>query len=195
MILNILSRTPVWVWGILAALLALGFSQTRQRKLAPWRLLMLPLVLLGLGLWSMRPGFMAFPLTAMVWLAALCTGVALLANRPTPAGAVWLPSEHRLQVPGSWIPMLLILVVFSLRYAANVGMAINPGWRNEPWVLVSLALLYGGLSGLFLGRALALLKLTRASAASKESHSKRDQAGMCSGSGEECAAVVRPVHS
>jgi hypothetical protein len=72
---------------------------------------MLPLVLIGLGLWSMTTGFMVFPLAALVWLAALCTGVALLAHRPTLAGAVWLPSEHRLQVPGSWIPMLLILVV------------------------------------------------------------------------------------
>jgi hypothetical protein len=170
--------------------LALGFSQTRQRKLAPWRLLMLPLVLLGLGLWSITPGFMVFPLAALIWLAALCTGVALLANRPTLAGAVWRPSEHRLQVPGSWIPMLLILVVFSLRYAANVGMAINPDWRNEPWVLLSLALLYGGLSGLFLGRALALLKLTRAPTATSESFSKCDQAGQCRVTVDGDTAVV-----
>ena len=162
MIVNILSHTPVWVWGLLAALVALGFSQTRQRHLAPWRLLMLPLVLLGLGLWSMAPGFMALPLSALVWLAALGAGVALLAGRPAPAGAEWLPAEQRLQLPGSWIPMLLILVIFSLRYAANVGMALNPGWRSAPGVLLPLALLYGGFSGLFLGRALALLKLTGA---------------------------------
>ena len=34
MIVNILSHTPVWVWGLLAALTALGFSQTRQRHVA-----------------------------------------------------------------------------------------------------------------------------------------------------------------
>ena len=38
MIVNILSHTPVWVWGLLAALMALSFSQTRQRDVAPWRL-------------------------------------------------------------------------------------------------------------------------------------------------------------
>lgn len=162
MILDILSHTPVWVWGILAALLALGFSQTRQRRVAPWRLLMLPTALLGLGLWSMTPGFRVLPLAALVWLAALCTGLALLVNRPAPAGTVWLPAEQRLLVPGSWMPMLLILVVFSLRYAANVGMAINPAWRREPWVLLTLALVYGGLGGMFLGRSLGLLKATPA---------------------------------
>jgi len=167
MIVIILSHTPVWVWGLLAALMALGFSQTRQRRLAPSRLLILPLVLLGLGLWSMAPGFKALPLSTLVWLAALGAGAALLAGRPARAGAVWLPAEGRLQLPGSWMPMLLILGIFSLRYAANVGMAMNPGWRSAPWVLLPLALLYGGLSGLFLGRALALLKLTRVPAADR----------------------------
>lgn len=165
MIVTILSHTPVWVWGLLTALMALGLSQTRQRRVAPSRLLMLPLVLLGLGLWSMAPGFMALPLAASVWLAALGAGVALLAGRPAQAGAEWLPAEQRLRIPGSWMPMLLILVIFSLRYAANVGMAINPGWRSAPEVLLPLALLYGGFSGLLLGRALALLKLTRTPAA------------------------------
>lgn len=165
MIVLILSHTPVWVWGLLAALMALGFSQTRERRLSSWRLLMLPLVLLGLGLWSMAPGFRVLPLSALVWLAALGAGVALLAGRPAPAGAAWLPAEQRLHLPGSWVPMLLILVIFSLRYAANVGMAFNPGWRTAPELLLPLALLYGGFSGIFLGRALALLKLTRAGAA------------------------------
>ncbi len=165
MIVNILSHTPVWVWGLLAALMVLGLSQTRQRHVAPWRLLMLPLVLLGLGLWSMAPGFMALPLTALVWLAALGAGVALMAGRTAPAGTTWLPAAQHLRLPGSWMPMLLILVVFALRYAANVGMAINPGWRHAPTLLLPLALLYGGFSGLFLGRALALLKLTPVPAA------------------------------
>ena len=165
MIITILSHTPVWVWGLLTALMALGLSQTRRRRLAPWRLMMLPLVLLGLGLWSMAPSFMALPLSALLWLMALGAGVALLAGRPAQAGAEWLPAEQRLQLPGSWMPMWLILGIFSLRYAANVGMAMNPGWRSAPELLLSLALLYGGISGLFLGRALALLKLTRTPAA------------------------------
>jgi hypothetical protein len=75
---------------------------------------------------------------------------------------VWLPSEKRLRLPGSWVPMLIILVVFCLRYASNVGMAFHPGWRTASWVLLPLALVYGCLNGLFLGRALAQLKLTRA---------------------------------
>ena len=123
MIVLILSHTPVWVWGLLAALMALGFSQTRERRLSSWRLLMLPLVLLGLGLWSMAPGFRVLPLSALVWLAALGAGVALLAGRPAPAGAAWLPAEQRLHLPGSWVPMLVGQAGSAL--AAELGIQRN----------------------------------------------------------------------
>ncbi len=164
MVMQILSHTPVWVWGLLAALVALGWSQTRQRQVAPARLLLLPLGLCGLGLWSMAPSFRALPLAALVWLVAGGAGLLLLAGRPAQAGATWLPAVQRLQLPGSWMPMLLILGIFSLRYAVQVGLAMHPSWRSAPWVLLPLALFYGGLSGLLLGRALALLRLTRAPA-------------------------------
>ena len=162
MVMEILSRTPVWVWGLLAALLALGAAQTRDRHVAPSRLLMLPIALLALGLSSMAAGFVALPAAAALWLAALAGSATLPAGQAARAGTRWLPVEQRLQLPGSWVPMLLIVVIFSLRYATNVGMAINPAWRTAPELLLPLALLYGGLSGMFLGRALALLRLTRA---------------------------------
>jgi hypothetical protein len=194
MIFNVLSHTPVWVWGLLIALLALGFSQTRQRDLQPWRLLMLPLTLLGLGLWSMAPGFMAFPLSALVWVAALGVGVALLAGRPARAGTRWLPAEQRLRLPGSWMPMLLILATFLLRYAANVGMALNPGWRSAPWLLLPLALLYGGLSGIFLGRSVSLLRLSLC----RTVPPVQQQSGECTGTRQQeqrCRAQCTPRSS
>lgn len=161
MIIEILSRTPVWVWGLLAALLALGMAQSRDRQVPPARLLILPIALLALGLSATAAGFVALPASAALWLLALAAGVALGLRRPPPAGTHWLPAEHRLHLPGSWLPMGLIVAIFSLRYGANVGMAINPALRNAPAVLLPLALLYGALSGTFLGRALGLFRLTR----------------------------------
>lgn len=52
---RILANTPAWVWGLLLALLLLGVSQARARRLTPPRLLILPLLmcLLSLaGTWS-----------------------------------------------------------------------------------------------------------------------------------------------
>ena len=161
MILQILIHTPLWVWALLAALLGLGLWQRRERRVRRGQLLALPLALLTLGLWSMAPGFVAQPVAAVLWLGAICATTALGLRLPRPAAARWLTEEARLFLPGSWVPLLLIVAIFCLRYGAGVGQGLHPEWRGMATVQWPLALLFGSLSGLFLGRALGLLQLTR----------------------------------
>lgn len=161
MILQILNRTPLWVWALFAALLVLGLWQRRERRVSRAQLLALPLALLALGLWSKAPGFVSQPVAAMLWLGAIAVATTLGLRLPRPAAARWLAEEARLLLPGSWLPLLLIVAIFSLRYAAGVGHGLHPEWRNMATVQLPLALLFGALSGIFLGRALGLLQLTR----------------------------------
>jgi hypothetical protein len=160
-ILTIFKHTPLWVWALLAALLALGLSQLRQRRVAPLRLLILPAVLLGLGLWSMSGAFVKLPLVALAWLLALAAGGALGWQLPRPAAARWLADERRLLLPGSVLPLIVILTIFSLRYGSSVALALHPEWRADAAVQLPLALLFGAISGLLLGRTLRLHALTR----------------------------------
>lgn len=50
----IVRNTPPWVWGLLAALLALGLSQLRSRNVSLTRITLLPLAMTGLSLWASR---------------------------------------------------------------------------------------------------------------------------------------------
>lgn len=161
MILMILSHTPIWVWAVLALLLALGLWQRRDRHVRRGQLLALPLALLALGLGSMAPGLAAQPVAALCWLGSIATFLWLGTRLPRSAAARWLPEQQRLFLPGSWVPMALIVAIFGLRYAAGVGQGLHPQWRNAFEVQVPLALIFGALSGLFLGRALGLLRLTQ----------------------------------
>ena len=161
MMLMILSHTPIWVWLLLTLLLALGLWQRRDRRVRRGQLLALPLALLALGLWSMASGFAALPLVCLCWLGSIAAFLWLGTRLPRPAAARWLPEEQRLFLPGSWVPMVLIVSIFSLRYGAGVGQGLHPQWRGQWQVQAPLALLFGGLSGLFLGRTLGLLRLTR----------------------------------
>lgn len=160
MLIQILTHTPLWVWALLTALLALGLWQRRQRHVRRGQLLALPLALLVLGLWSMAPGFVAQPLLAGAWLLALLAAAHLGRRLPTPAAARWLAAEQRLQLPGSWVPLVIILCIFSLRYATGVSLALHPEWRSMLSAQLPLALAFGTLSGIFLGRALGLRALT-----------------------------------
>ena len=160
MLIQILTHTPLWVWSLLTALLGLGLWQRRLRHVRRSQLLALPLTMLALGLWSMAPGFVAQPLVAAAWLVALLAGARLGRRLPTPAAARWLAAEQRLQLPGSWVPLVIMLCIFSLRCATGVSLALHSEWRSMLSAQLPLALAFGTLSGIFLGRALGLRALT-----------------------------------
>lgn len=167
MTLQILQHTPLWVWGLLLALLALGLTQTRPRKVPRARLLALPLSLLALGVWTMAPTFVNHSVCLLVWLFMLVIlGYAGL-RLPLPRGAQWHAATARLWLPGSWFPLALILTIFGLRYAMGVAQALHPAWRGELALLLPAAALFGALSGLFLGRALGLRRLTLGAAGAR----------------------------
>ena len=159
MLMTIFTHTPLWVWGLLTALLLLGLWQRRTRRVAPRSLLALPIALLVLGLSSSVAGFMAQPVSALAWAALLAAGVALGRRLPPPSGTVWLAAEQRLHLPGSWWPMVIIVTIFSMRYVSAVALAMTPAWRGDATVLSGLAAVYGLLGGVFLGRALGLRRM------------------------------------
>lgn len=159
LIIEILKGTPAWVWALLAALVALGLWQGRDRRVRPGRLLLLPLALLGLGLWTVMPSWRAQPLAALVWAGAWSAGIAAGRQLPLRAGAAWDATTQRLHLPGSRLPMVVILAVFLLRYAAGVTAVIEPTLARSAGFVMTLAIVSGTISGLLLGRTLRLLTL------------------------------------
>jgi hypothetical protein len=159
MLLQILSHTPLWVWAVLGAITTLGMTQLKARQVPRWRVMALPAVLLLLGLGSMGAGFRAHPAAAALWLGAL-VAMALAGQRMADrSGAVWLAGIQRLQLPGSPLPLVMALSIFCLRYVNGVATAMHPALTALPQWQWPLALIFGAMSGLFMGRALGLLRL------------------------------------
>lgn len=159
MLVEIVRHTPVWVWGLLVALLALGAAQLRARSVSPARLAALPMVLALLGLSATATSFVPPWPALAAWATALGAGAMLGLRLPRPAGAHWDAEHHLLRVPGSVVPLAIIVVVFVLRYAGAVALALHPAWRSLLAVALPLAAGYGGITGLLGGRTLGLLRL------------------------------------
>jgi hypothetical protein len=162
MLFEIVRHTPVWVWFLLAALLALGISQLRRRRVPPARLLALPIALLAMGLWSTLSNFAAPLLPLLAWGAALAAGALLGRRLPKPAGTAW--DGARLLVPGSAIPLVVIVAIFSLRYVGSIALVLHPAWRAASEVALPMSAAFGLIAGVLLGRALGLFALTRRAA-------------------------------
>ncbi|MDP2825749.1 MAG: alpha/beta fold hydrolase [Sulfuritalea sp.] len=159
MISRILASTPVWVWGLLLALLWLGFSQARSRRLTPKRMLILPLAMTLLSLGATLSSFGLAPAVTLAWTAA-ATAVAGLASRSgTPPGSRYDAAAGQFLLPGSWLPLALILAIFVLKYALGVMLAMDPGLSRDLSFALAIAALYGALAGLFVARAWRLWRL------------------------------------
>lgn len=156
----VLKNTPVWVWGLLAGLLALGFSQARRRTASLARITLMPVAMTGFAIWGMYSAFGATSLLATVlvaWLAA-ASPIAAIVMRQAPGGT-YDAQSRQFHLAGSWIPLLLILGVFLTKYIVGVELTMQPQLTRDTTFALTLAVLYGAFNGIFTGRALRLLRL------------------------------------
>ena len=156
MLMSILRHTPVFVWLILAALVWRGWSARRDREVAARKLAIIPLVLLALSLWGVLSAYASHAVTLPLWLAGVLAGT-FVASRLVRGEVAVLPERAALLVRGSWVPMVVLVTMFLLKYVTNVALAIQPALAaNASFANVSCAL-SGLLSGALFGNALPYL--------------------------------------
>jgi hypothetical protein len=159
MLLQIVQHTPVWVWGLLAALVAYGWSQARSREMSLTRVTVLPLVLLALSFAGVVSTFAHATVAILAWGVGVGAAMALGRRFLTVRGASWSAQTGLLHVPGSWLPMVLMLALFLIKYGVGVTLALNHGLATSAAFGACCGLAYGSFSGLFAARALSLRSL------------------------------------
>lgn len=159
MFIGIIQHTPGWVWALFTALIALGLWQTRDREMTLVRVTVLPLVLITLSLSGVLNAFGHLPVALGGWACGV--GAALAFGRPFVAvrAARWSAEMGRLHVPGSWLPLALIVGLFCIKYVAGASLALHPALASDASFAGACSLGYGVFSGLFLARALSLRSL------------------------------------
>src|SRR3954463_3564604 len=156
MMLEIFKRTPVWVYVLFVALLYLGAAQVRTRRIRLAPLLLLPAVMLAFSFYGLFASFGDRALAFGPWfVTAIATTLALVVGG-YPRGATRVEGGY--VVPGSWLPLALILAIFFSRYAITVMLAMDPSIKENGTVQAIAGLLYGLSSGYFVGRALGMLR-------------------------------------
>jgi hypothetical protein len=164
----VLKSTPVWVWGLLAVLTWLGLSQARARTAGLARVTVMPIAMTALSVWGTVSAFGGSPQFGSVllaWSAAAAIALATLAPMAAPAGTRYDVRTRAFRLPGSWVPMLLILGIFLTKYIVGVELAMQPGLARDGQYAVMAGALYGLFSGVFAGRAVRLWRLASRPAA------------------------------
>ncbi|AKZ29061.1 DUF6622 family protein [Ralstonia pseudosolanacearum] len=154
MLASILSHTPTWVRVVFAGLVVLGFRQARPRMVSRRRLIVLPLAVAGSSLYgvALASGYSRLALAA--WLLAMA--VAFLLMRLAPPRGIPAGAGDSVRVPGSWVPMAVIVGLFVSRYAYRVMLAIHPEVQHAAGFMALFSFVFGLLGGLLLARSILL---------------------------------------
>ena len=166
-ILEIVKRTPTWVWGLFAALLALGISQLRDQQPSLRRVTLVPIGMMVFGLYGLWSAFGSSPQIAavmLIWLAATLLVSGAMLFLPVRSKARFEAATAQFSVPGSAVPLVLILGIFLTKYLAGVELGMNPSVARDASFALPIGLLYGAFNGLFAARALRLIRLARLAA-------------------------------
>jgi len=163
MILSILEHTPVWVWAVFCAVISLGLAQTRTRYVGRARATLPPVIMVAVSLSGALGTFTQLSLALAAWVAGFSLSLSFAGEVMVVRGASWSPETRLFQVPGSWLPVTMIVGLFLTKYVTGVCLAINPSLAANTSLTALLSLTYGAIAALFWGRARSLLHLTRGS--------------------------------
>lgn len=151
--LQILQHTPIWVFGLFIGLVFLGYTQTKTRLLSVKRLIIFPIIMLCLSALGIASSFGVHLLSFAIWLCGIALAFVINYWIASPRGAQYLTDERVFSVPGSWLPMVLIMVIFFTKYVVGVLLALHPETVHARTFVVSACLLFGLSSGFFFARA------------------------------------------
>ena len=156
----VISHTPIWVWALLALLVALGARQMVTQVASRERVLALPIALGALSLWGATGAFGVHALVQGPWLLGIAAGLMLNQTLQLPRRVRALPGD-RFEIGGSAVPLALMMAVFCTRYVVGAALAVVPALATQASFAAVASVVYGVPTGLFAARAARVLATAR----------------------------------
>jgi hypothetical protein len=165
MILSILQHTPIWLFALFGLLVALGLRQTAPSRIHVARLVALPVAMSFLSLYGLLQSFAFQWLPIAAWAVVFASVIAIARSRGPRTDVQYSIESRSFSVPGSWLPLTLMMTIFLINYATSVLLAIDPSVAQSIALVASIGAVCGLSSGSFAARALRIWR-TRVTAPS-----------------------------
>lgn len=162
MLIQILTHTPAWVFAVFALLAWMGSKQLAAGSSHLYRATALPVAMVALAIYGVSSAFGrsdAGWLALAGWGLAAAGALALVSRLPLHPAVRYDNASRRFHLPGSWVPLALMMGIFATKYTVGVLLAMHPELAHQGAFATGISTLYGLFSGIFAGRALRLWKL------------------------------------
>ena len=157
-VIEIVQRTPVWVFFLFFLLLILGYVQSKDRTLEYRRALIIPYVLFLFSLYGVVSSF-GIGVGILVWGLGVFCGVVMGLRLSVVHALVYVPQTKMFIVKGSFVWLGLIMVLFLTKYTVGVMLARHVAFAQTLMFEAIISLIYGLFSGLFFARVVVLRHL------------------------------------
>ncbi len=162
MLMQILTHTPNWVFAVFVVLLWQGLKQTLPRTVGINRATLVPLAMTALSLYGVVSAFGDTPQSLLTWAVGATLAFAIYFPLVSADQIQYDANSRRFQVPGSVIPLILFMGIFLTKYAVGVSIRLQPALAHDSSFALTIGLLYGAFSGVFLARATQLWRVALA---------------------------------
>ena len=158
-----LASIPVWVPVLFLGLVFLGYRQSLPRAVKPGTLVAVALAMFAFSLYGVVGTFGAEPLALLLWAAAYAMAVFLGATFFAPRGLAAVGTS--VHVPGSWVPLVLLLSIFAAKFALGFAAGVRSPLLHHFGFITTMSAVLGALSGGFGARAVAVHRCATATSA------------------------------
>jgi hypothetical protein len=151
-----LSHIPVWVFAVFALLIALGIWQSRPRTVSPAAPALLAAGFLLYSLYGVISSFGASAACLLPWALAVLSCVLAGSRAFGPTDLTRVPGTTKVRIPGSWLPLGLMLGIFVAKFAVGFVAGARLSVGTQAWFAPAVSFVLGALSGGFASRAVTI---------------------------------------
>lgn len=155
---EIIQRTPVWVWVLFFLLLVLGYVQSKERTLGYTKALLMPYAMFLFSLYGVLASF-GWAYTLLLWVVGIAGGIFLGMRLSAVHEVVYVPANQTFIIKGSWFWCALIMLLFCVKYSVGVMLARQLEVVQTLFFSASVSVVYGLFSGIFFARVIVLRHL------------------------------------
>jgi len=116
--------------------------------------------MLGLSLYGVMSAFGASLTPVLAWAAGFAAAVLLGGPVFAPRGLA--QEGNAVRMPGSWLPLWLMVGIFSAKFALGFATGVGAHVVHEAWFIAAVSAALGLFSGAFAARATAVHRFVRA---------------------------------
>jgi hypothetical protein len=148
----IIHGAPIWVWVLLVVLLFRGFKALNSGTAPLSRLAITPLIVAGLGMAHLASNPLAGWFAVVAWMIGAIVGIAGGIAIASRTRFIVDPIRNTVMLPGSSVPLLLMLAIFATKFWLGFEMATLTNASSLGMVVLIGAAVSGVVAGMLGGR-------------------------------------------